>query len=442
MTYRPNLLATVASVTQAGVIKPDGITITVGTDAVTSVTGTTVTALTDISSGMLGGPAASDVDTLNRAGTDYKTTLSSRASFFRKTPAGSRTITLVNGSNNAVLTSADNDKQIVIAGVSGSVSGDGTISDGFSCFIVNKTGSALSYSGIVGLGSLTALPVAGAARVYMAASAFEAAMIGGSYVLPPATTTTLGGVKADGVSISALTDGTLSVISTTTHALPAGSNVSATDEIATFSSSSSSDVKYSLAQITAYIQTNLQSWLTAARPVLGSSQFVIGFNVTLGRFEFWNGSTWNQHVRLSDLSATANQLFGGSGTSGVAIPINVGSGLQINNGTLTSIQSVVPVTTITTSGPSQALAFSLSGSRAYDVTLTANCSFTVSGGSTGELQTLTLVVRGGAGGFLVNLPGNVRWKGGSPPSVDTSAGAVYVVRIQTSDGGVTYAGNF
>ena len=442
MSYRPNLPATIASTTQPGVIKADGNTITVAADATASVVGTAVTALTDISSGMLGGPAASDVDTLNRAGSDYKVTLSARTSFFRKTPAGSRTVTLVSGSNIAVLTSTDNDKQVIVTGASGTLSGDGTISDGFNCLVVNKTGSALSYSGINGLNNVTALANLGAARVYMAASAFEAAAVGGAYVLPVATTSMLGGVKPDGTSLSALADGTLSVITTTTHALPAGTKVASADEVATYSSVTSSDVKYSLAQISSYGLSNIQSWPTSGRPLPGSSQFVVGFNSTLNRFEFWNGLAWNQHVRVSDLSATISQLFGGSGASGVAQPVSVGSGLQLINGTLSAGPATVPVVTVASSGTSQALTFAASGSRAYDVTLSANCSFTISGGTNGELQTVSLLIRGGAGGFSVSLPTNVKWKGGSAPSVDTSAGSLFILRFQTSDGGSTYAGNY
>ena len=93
----------------------------VAADATASVVGTAVTSLTDISSGTLGGPAASDVDTLNRGGTDYKTTLSARATYFRKTPAGSRTVTLASGATTAALTATDNDKQVVVTGVAGSL---------------------------------------------------------------------------------------------------------------------------------------------------------------------------------------------------------------------------------------------------------------------------------------------------------------------------------
>ena len=442
MSYRPNVPLIFATTTQAGAIKADGSTITVAADATASVIGTAVTSLTDISSGILGGPAASDVDTLNRGGTDYKTTLSARAAFFRKTPAGSRTITLSSAATAATLTASDNDKQVVVIGSSGSLLVDGTITDGFQCLVVNKTGSALAYSGINGLGGQNTLLAGGSAQVYMASSAIEATQSGGAYVLSPATTAVVGGIKPDGLSLSIATDGTLSVITTTTHALPAGTAVNAADEIATFSSVSSSDVKYTLSQVAAYTQTNIQSWPLSARPSPVQGQYVIGYNSTAGRFEFWNGSAWNQHVRVTDLAATSSQIFGGSGTNGVAVAVSVGGGLQLMNNVLSTAAAAVPVITVAASGTSQALSFPASGSRAYDVTLTANCSFSVSGGVSGELQTITLITRGGTGGFSLTLPTNVKWKGGTAPTVDTSAGSLGVIRIQTSDGGATYAGNF
>ncbi|MGI4798252.1 MAG: hypothetical protein ACRYF2_04885 [Janthinobacterium lividum] len=228
----------------------------------------------------------------------------------------------------------------------------------------------------------------------------------------------------------------------TTHTLPAGVTVNSADEIATYSSASSSDVKYSLAQIGSYSLTNIQSWTTVARPTPAVGQYVLGYNSTAGRFEFWNGTAWNQHVRVSDLVATSTQLFGGSGTNGIAAAVSLGAGLQLSNGTLTSSAGVVPVLVSPTSGSTQALQFPSTGNRAYDVTLTANCSFSISGGTSGELQTVTLIIRGGSGGFSVSLPANVKWKGGITPTVDTSAGSINLIRLQTSDAGTTYAGNF
>ena len=441
MSYRPNLPATIATTTQPGVIKADGTTITIAADATASVVGTSVTALTDISSGTLGGPALSDIDTLNRAGTDYKVTLSARSTLFRRNPAGSRTINLVSGSTAAVLTSTDNDKQVVVTGVAGTLSVDGTITDGFRCLIINKSGGALTLSGIAGLGGTTFVATNSTSQVYMAASSIEAAT-GAAYSLPPAATTILGGIKPDGTSLSATSDGTLSVVTITTHALPAGVAINAADEIATYSSAASSDVKYTLAQIGSFSQSSIQSWTLSTRPTPGSGQYAIGFNASAGRFDFWNGTAWNQHVRVSDLSATTAQLLAGSGTNGVATAVSLGAGLQLLNGTLTSSAGTIPVTSATASGTTQALAFPSTGSRAYDVTLTANCTFSISGGATGELQTVILIIRGGAGGFSAALPTNVKWKGGTAPAVDTSSGSINFIRLQTSDGGATYAGNY
>lgn len=439
MTYRPSLPATFATTTQPGIIKADGSTITVAADATASVVGTAVTSLTDISSAALGGPALSDVDTLNRGGTDYKVTLSARSTLFRKNPAGSRTITLVSGVTSAILTAADNDKQVVVTGVAGTLSVDGTITDGFRSLVINKTGSVLTLSGITGLGGALSLAPNSSSQVYMAASSIEATT-GTTYALPSATTGMLGGIKPDGTSLSAAADGTLSVVTITTHALPAGLTVNSADEIATFSSFSSSDVKYSLAQISSYSLTNIQSWTVGARPNPTTGQYVLGYNSTAGRFEFWNGNAWNQHVRVSDLAATSAQLFGGSGTNGIATAISLGAGLQLSNGIMTSAAVGIPVLAVSASGATQALLFPSSGSRAYDITLTANCTFSISGGSAGELQTLTLILRGGTGGFSATLPTNVKWKGGSAPVLDTTSGSISLIRIQTSDGGTTYAG--
>ena len=104
--------------------------------------------------------------------------------------------------------------------------------------------------------------------------------------------------------------------------------------------------------------------------------------------------------------------------------------------------STVPVTTIAASGASQSLAFPTSGSKAYDVTLTGNCAFTLSGGAAGQLQMITLVVRGGAGGFTPALPSGIKWPGGIAPSIDASSGSYNEFYIRTIDGGTTYSGNY
>ena len=111
--------------------------------------------------------------------------------------------------------------------------------------------------------------------------------------------------------------------------------------------------------------------------------------------------------------------------------------------TLAQTAALVPVTTVAASGAAQTLAAPASGSAAYNITLTANCTFTLAGGTPGQLQTLTVILREGAGGFTPAMPAGVKWaNGGIQPTFDTSAAAIGVVTFTTADGGVTWFGSY
>lgn len=101
------------------------------------------------------------------------------------------------------------------------------------------------------------------------------------------------------------------------------------------------------------------------------------------------------------------------------------------------------LTTVAASGTSQALTFPSSGSVAYDVTLTGNCTFTVTGGAAGQLQTITLILRQDAtAGRTVTLPATIKWPGGVAPTLNTAAGRIDVLYISTPDAGTTLLGSY
>ena len=438
-----------ASTSSLGGVKSDGNTVQIAADGTLSVSAVPITALTDVSSGNLGGPSLSDADTLNRGGTDYRTTLSARVTLFRKTPAGSRTITLTLATPIATLTALDHDKTVVVSGnAAGTLTVNETITDGFRCQVINHAGSPLSFSGISGLGAAS-VPNGAACWVTLANSAIEAVVSSngsvGNYTLPAATTMQIGGIKPDGTTLAASADGTLSVVTVSTHVLAGGTGLAAADEFAVYSNASAADVKYNMGQIASFANLNAQSWTTAVRPALGAARYATGFNTTTSRFEFWNGQSWDQHCRVSDFSATPAQLYAGSSANGVPTPVNVGSGLSLVGNVLSAPlinTGVAPVTKISSSGTAQTLAFPTSGNKAYDVTLTGSCSFALAGGTSGELQTITLVVRGGAGGFAATLPPGIKWPGGLAPIVDTAAGSYNEFYLRTIDGGSTYSGSY
>ncbi len=99
-----------------------------------------------------------------------------------------------------------------------------------------------------------------------------------------------------------------------------------------------------------------------------------------------------------------------------------------------------PVTVVAASGTAQTLAYPASGNAAYDVTKTGNVVFTLSGGTAGQYQTITLIVRPGAGGFTEVLPTGCRWPGGTAPTPSTSAINVYY--LSTPDAGTTCIGSY
>src|SRR4051794_1543841 len=147
--------------------------------------GVSATALAD--SGAL---ALTDLDVINRAGVDYRTTMTQRVALFRKTPAGSRSAPLP-----ASLTASDHDKNIVLTGTTGTLTVDGTVADGFRCHVINTASGAATYSGITGLlgttslasGSVCTVLIAGAA-VYATAAPVVVGPIASAYAMALAST--------------------------------------------------------------------------------------------------------------------------------------------------------------------------------------------------------------------------------------------------------------
>jgi len=188
MTWRPNF---VGSASSPGPLKVDSTSIQAATDGTLSVVGVGINGLPDA-----GTLSLSDKDVVNRSGTDYSTTQSSRAAMINKTPAGEREMTL--GGATATLTASDHNKNIILTGSSGgTLTGDGTMTSGFRCYVENQSLGAATYgSPLSGLLGTTSLP-SGAACIVRFANAGLGAMPIGSVSVSPATayTTTLSAVS-------------------------------------------------------------------------------------------------------------------------------------------------------------------------------------------------------------------------------------------------------
>ena len=98
------------------------------------------------------------------------------------------------------------------------------------------------------------------------------------------------------------------------------------------------------------------------------------------------------------------------------------------------------VRTVSASGAS--LTVDCRAADVWDVTLSANCTFTLQGASSGRIQELTLIVRQDAtGGRAVTWPGAVTWLSGAAPILHTGASTIDLITLLTVDGGTTWLGS-
>lgn len=73
------------------------------------------------------------------------------------------------------------------------------------------------------------------------------------------------------------------------------------------------------------------------------------------------------------------------------------------------------------------------------MTLTADCTLTLTGATSGVACYMTVLLRQGAGApWDVTWPGSVEWVGGDPPTLETVEDAWNIVVLVTRDGGTTW----
>jgi hypothetical protein len=97
------------------------------------------------------------------------------------------------------------------------------------------------------------------------------------------------------------------------------------------------------------------------------------------------------------------------------------------------------VNTVAAAGSTETL--SLVTANVHDVTLSADCTLTLSGATNGVACTMNVLLRQGSGApWLVTWPGSVAWVGGSAPTLETAVNAWNWVTLITLDGGTVWFG--
>jgi hypothetical protein len=99
----------------------------------------------------------------------------------------------------------------------------------------------------------------------------------------------------------------------------------------------------------------------------------------------------------------------------------------------------VALVTVTSAGATETIDVSVA--RTYDVTLTADCTLTLTGAVADEAWWVALLIRqDGTGGWDVTWPGSVEWPTGGAPTIDPDPNALTVVTLGTVDGGTVWLG--
>ena len=98
--------------------------------------------------------------------------------------------------------------------------------------------------------------------------------------------------------------------------------------------------------------------------------------------------------------------------------------------------------TVVTANSGTAYTIDLTSGNIYKLTLTGNCTFTLSNPpASGKAGSLTLIlVQDGTGSRNVTWPASVKWPNGNAPTLTTTASAVDIIQLVTVDGGTTWYG--
>lgn len=88
-----------------------------------------------------------------------------------------------------------------------------------------------------------------------------------------------------------------------------------------------------------------------------------------------------------------------------------------------------------------AIALDLVNGNVQKLTLTANCTITLTSPSTGAMRSLTLLVfQDGTGSRTITWPGSVAWGNAGAPVLTTTAAKMDIISLFTVDGGTTWYG--
>lgn len=98
--------------------------------------------------------------------------------------------------------------------------------------------------------------------------------------------------------------------------------------------------------------------------------------------------------------------------------------------------------TVVTANTGASYAVNLASGNVFDLTLTANCTFTFTNPpASGKAGSVTLILtQDGTGNRTATWPASVKWPGGTAPTLSVSSATVDIIQLFTVNGGTTWRG--
>ena len=150
------------------------------------------------------------------------------------------------------------------------------------------------------------------------------------------------------------------------------------------------------------------------------------------------------------LSGAFTSTFTFTAATSVTFPT---SGTLVNTG-VTSLSSLATVGTVTSgtwsavmqdytetntaASSSTAYTINMANGNVFSITLTGNCTLSMSNVPASGCASLTIVLVQGSGPYTVTWPGSFIWPGGTAPTLTTTNGHVDVFVAITTNGGTTF----
>ena len=98
--------------------------------------------------------------------------------------------------------------------------------------------------------------------------------------------------------------------------------------------------------------------------------------------------------------------------------------------------------TVVTANSGATYTVNLANGNVYELTLTASCTLTFSNPpASGKAGSVTLIlIQDGTGNRTITWPASVKWSNASAPTLTTTANAVDIIQLLTTNGGTTWRG--